>query len=98
MLVRETDRFMEHRLHHTDLAAVGTNPKYQKQGAASMLVAWGCERADDNHLPTYVEATPIAQGVYTRHGFVKVDQLRMSLDKWKQGDFCNACMIRPAKP
>jgi ribosomal protein S18 acetylase RimI-like enzyme len=42
--------FEHHCYCELDLAALGTSPNYQRQGAGSMLLDWGLERADDNGL------------------------------------------------
>ncbi|KIW52682.1 hypothetical protein PV05_08307 [Exophiala xenobiotica] len=76
------------------LAAVGTSPKYQKQGAASQLLNWGVERADDQGLTIYVEATPAALRLYEKHGFREVGRLQLDLAPWKAGDYSNMCMVR----
>lgn len=79
-----------------DLSAIGTSTKYQKQGAAAMLLQWGIERIDDHGLPAYLEATPAGLSLYQRFGFREVDRLRLETLPWKEGDFFNICMIRPA--
>ncbi|KAK7903157.1 hypothetical protein LTR67_001174 [Exophiala xenobiotica] len=76
------------------LAAVGTSPKYQKQGAASQLLNWGVERADDQDLAIYVEASPAALRLYEKHGFREVGRLQLDLAPWKAGDYSNMCMVR----
>ncbi len=80
--------------HPVDLAAVGTNPKYQRQGAASLLLRWGLERADDHGLATYVEGTSAARRLYEKHGFKEVAKLQLELSPWKEGDYFNTCMVR----
>lgn len=57
----------------------------------------GCERADDYNMPSYLESTADAKGVYSKQGFEEVDQFKLELAPWKEGDFVNVCMIRPAK-
>ncbi|OQU98400.1 hypothetical protein CLAIMM_04194 [Cladophialophora immunda] len=76
------------------LAAVGTSPKYQKQGAASLLVQWGLERADDRGLPAYVESAPAALRLYEKHGFKEVCKLPLEMSPWKEGEYLNVCMVR----
>ena len=81
----------------TVLSAIGTRSQAQGQGAASMLVKWGIERADDLQLPCYVESTPAAHSIYVKHGFEDVDRLKLDVAPFKEGDFFHACMIRPAQ-
>ena len=81
----------------TDLSALGTRPKYQKQGAASLLVQRGVEKADDFNIPAYLEATTDGKGVYMKHGFEEVEKFKLELAPWKEGEFFNVCMIRQPK-
>ncbi|KAI1630188.1 acyl-CoA N-acyltransferase [Exophiala viscosa] len=78
------------------LAAVGTSPKYQNQGAASKLLTWGLERADDRGLATYVEGAPAGFRLYEKFGFKEVAKLRLDLAPWSEGDHFNICMVRKA--
>jgi GNAT superfamily N-acetyltransferase len=55
---------------------IGTIPKFQRQGAASMLVKWGLDYADDRGLLPYLEASPAGLGVSQNHGFKVVDRRR----------------------
>ncbi|EXJ86048.1 hypothetical protein A1O1_06417 [Capronia coronata CBS 617.96] len=76
------------------LAAIGTSPKYQKQGAGSLLLDWGLERADDRGFATYVEASPAAVRLYRKQGFAEVDRLPLEISPWKDGEYVNLCMVR----
>ena len=62
-----------------------------------MLVAWGCEKADDHNLPVYLEATPQGVAIYKKHDFTEVDRFRLNIDKWKKVDVFHECMIRAAR-
>ncbi|OAL36935.1 hypothetical protein AYO20_03704 [Fonsecaea nubica] len=76
------------------LAAIGTSPKYQKQGAASLLLQWGLERADDRGLSIYVESAPAALRLYERHGFKEISKFPLEMSPWKEGEYLNVCMVR----
>lgn len=41
-----------------DLSILATDPKYQRTGAGTALLAWGCDQADLAGLSTYLKATP----------------------------------------
>ncbi|KAJ5122772.1 acetyltransferase [Penicillium atrosanguineum] len=47
-----------------------THPDYQRQGAASILVKWGCDLADVEGLRTYVSASRNGASLYAKFGFV----------------------------
>ena len=79
------------------LASVGTSAKYRRRGLASLSLEWVTKMADERKLPCYVEGTPSGISVYEKNGFKIVDRLKLDLDIWKDGDFWNVCMIRPAK-
>ena len=46
-----------------------THPKYQRQGAGSMLVKWGCDKADEYGIICALQASKKGEAVYTKHGF-----------------------------
>jgi GNAT superfamily N-acetyltransferase len=77
-----------------DLAALGTAPKYQRQGAGAKLLEWGLERADDRGLTVYVEGTPAAVPLYERSGFREIERLKLELAPWVSDEHSNVCMIR----
>ncbi|KDN64636.1 putative acetyltransferase [Colletotrichum sublineola] len=54
----------------TDLDTLVTHPDYQRRGAGSMLLKWGCELADENGVGAYVDASKAGKGLYERFGFV----------------------------
>ncbi|OHE96130.1 acetyltransferase [Colletotrichum orchidophilum] len=54
----------------TNLDTLVTHPDYQRRGAASMLLRWGCELADENGVGAYVDASKAGALLYERFGFV----------------------------
>lgn len=52
-----------------DLDMLCTHPQYRGKGAGSMLVARGCEEADQDRVPAYVDASRDGAPLYARHGF-----------------------------
>lgn len=53
-----------------DLDTLATHPDYQKRGAGSMIVKYGCDLADAHGVSAYVDASKEGLGLYKRHGFV----------------------------
>jgi predicted N-acetyltransferase YhbS len=47
-----------------------THPDFQKRGAGSMLVKWGCDLADKDGVSAYVDASKTGAPLYERFGFV----------------------------
>ena len=52
-----------------DLEIVGTSPKFQRKGAGSELLQYGCERADEQGVEAFLEAAPDALPLYQKFGF-----------------------------
>ena len=55
--------------NRVDLDMLCTHPNHRGQGAGSMLVAKGCEEADRDQAPAYVDATAEGFPIYARYGF-----------------------------
>ena len=72
----------------TDLLAVlgnlGTLPAYRRQGAASALIRWPFEKADEEGVVVYLDTDELgdAKRMYDRLGFKKVDEVCMDLRHW----------------
>ncbi|KAJ5610961.1 acetyltransferase [Penicillium lagena] len=52
------------------LDLVATHPDYQRRGAASRLVQWGCDLADVEGADMYVSASKDGASLYAKFGFV----------------------------
>lgn len=61
---------------------VAVSPKYQGQGAGSQILRWGTEKADQQGVEAYLDASPDAVKLYERHGFREVGKL----DTWIEND------------
>lgn len=59
-----------------------TLPQHERRGAGSMLIRWGCEKADEAGLEAYLEASPVGAPLYARHGFEPVAEMELDLRKW----------------
>ncbi|KAK1728201.1 acetyltransferase [Colletotrichum acutatum] len=70
---------------HYYLDTLVTHPDYQRRGAASMLLKWGCALADEDGVAAYVDASKAGKGLYERFGFV---------DESLEGDGDVASMVR----
>ncbi|KAL4939167.1 hypothetical protein BDV06DRAFT_199337 [Aspergillus oleicola] len=67
------------------LSYFGTDPKYERRGAASMLVTWGLERARKENVPAALESTKNAWAFYERLGFKGEEMIPMTLDGVAEG-------------
>ncbi|CAI6333311.1 unnamed protein product [Periconia digitata] len=83
---------------HVYLHMLHTDPKYQKRGAASALLKWGLQRADELGLPTYLESSPIGQPLYKKHGFKDVGSVDVDLTPFGGEGLTHSapCMLREA--
>ncbi|KAJ5702270.1 hypothetical protein N7488_009818 [Penicillium malachiteum] len=52
------------------LDIVVTHPQYQRRGAASMLIKWGCDQADIKGLSVYLSASAEGSALYAKFGFL----------------------------
>jgi GNAT superfamily N-acetyltransferase len=62
-----------------------TAKEYLNQGAASMLVNWGLEKAEQDHLPIALESTAESTAYYEKRGFKIISTMRTSLEPYKEG-------------
>lgn len=63
---------------HYYLELIVCRTEHQGKGAASPLLRWGCERADEDGLLAFLEAVPAARPVYERYGFRALDRLEVA--------------------
>ncbi|KAI6814897.1 hypothetical protein KC340_g11489 [Hortaea werneckii] len=62
-----------------NLSILVTHPHHQRRGAASMLVRWGCEKADERGMVAALMATEAGVGVYLRHDFQVLNETVLDL-------------------
>ncbi|KAF7551497.1 hypothetical protein G7Z17_g4993 [Cylindrodendrum hubeiense] len=86
-------RMMEDRPHWY-LELIGVRKEWMGKGAASPLMRWGVERADEDGLPCFLEATPNGRGMYEKYGFRVVGQQEFESPSGSVLDFF---MLRDAK-
>lgn len=63
-----------------DLQILMTDPKFQRQGAGSMLVKWGCDVADSRGLLAVLTTSAAGEKVYARQGFKVKEEADLVLD------------------
>lgn len=52
---------------------LGVSPRYQRQGVGKYLLSWGIEKADEESMPSYLEASARGRPLYESAGFVTFD-------------------------
>ncbi|KAL4799313.1 acetyltransferase [Aspergillus venezuelensis] len=57
-------------IRHYYIDTLATHPDYQRRGAGSMLLQWGCDMADKDGVALYVDASKAGAPLYQRFGFV----------------------------
>lgn len=58
---------------HWYLEIIVTRGMDQGRGAGGLMMAWGAERADENCMEAYLDATPDGKPLYEKFGFVDVE-------------------------
>lgn len=69
-----------------DLSSLFTHPDFQGKGAGSMLLKWGCAKADEYKMISTLHASPAGIELYLRHGFEVVEEYEMDLRPWGVDD------------
>ncbi|WPG98356.1 acyl-CoA N-acyltransferase [Acrodontium crateriforme] len=84
---------------HWYLEIVATHPKFQGQGAGSLMLRYGTERADAAGVEAYLEASPEAVPLYEKFGFREVGRTDTFInnERVKETWYRNLFMLRPAK-
>ncbi|EON65809.1 hypothetical protein W97_05048 [Coniosporium apollinis CBS 100218] len=74
-----------------------THPTHYRRGAGAALLRWGIERADQDGLPVYLEASEMGKPLYARWGFEEIKETVFDLTKYGgEGVERNTVMVRPA--
>jgi len=70
------------RANRPVLKILYTNPEYQHRGVAAALLDWGCRKADQLGLTTYLESSPVARDFYPKFGFIETKTYSLTWDRW----------------
>lgn len=79
---------------HWYLGLIGVRKEFTGKGAAGAMMRWGVERADQDGLPCFLEATPGARGMYEKYGFRVVGEQKFDSP---YGEVLDFYMVRDAK-
>ncbi|TDZ30454.1 hypothetical protein C8035_v002439 [Colletotrichum spinosum] len=79
--VRFEDEYLRGR-RHVVLQGLATDPRYQRRGVGSRLVAHGLEELDTLGLDCWIHASPASYGVYEKAGFREVGKSEFDLDEF----------------
>jgi len=63
---------------HYYLELLCTDVEYSRQGAGALALQYGCDRADEEDVECYVDASPMAAPLYERFGFEMRMEERMA--------------------
>ncbi len=88
-----------------------THPEHRRQGAAKLLVEWGCKNADERGIEAYLESSQMGVPLYEGCGFRRVGEIWADVEGGRQvfvvSEGCIGgeswltnvvqCMIRPAR-
>lgn len=59
-----------------------------------MLLKWGLEKADEEGLESYLEASPVGKSLYEKLGFKEVGRLVLPSPENKNEEFVECFMLR----
>ncbi|KAI1441914.1 putative GNAT family acetyltransferase [Annulohypoxylon stygium] len=62
------------------LSFIGTDPSYERLGAATMMVQWGIGQCKKYHVPAYLESTLEAAPFYRKLGFEEVEKFSLGCE------------------
>ncbi|KXL46263.1 hypothetical protein M433DRAFT_65847 [Acidomyces richmondensis BFW] len=83
---------------HASLEILITHPAHQRRGAGTLLVQWGCARADELGIPCALTASAAGLRLYQREGFEVVMEKDMDLRPWGiEETEVRRAMVRPAR-
>lgn len=64
---------------HPVLQTLVTDPTYARRGAASLLLKWGTDQANELGIPIYLESSPGGHELYLRYGFKDMEVHEMDM-------------------
>ncbi|KAM0696917.1 hypothetical protein Q7P36_002988 [Cladosporium allicinum] len=70
---------------YANLMILVTTPAHRRRGAASLLIEWGTQRADERGLRCVLMASEAGLGAYLKHGFKVVREVEMDLRPYGVG-------------
>ena len=92
--------FAEHRAkmmgnrRHYYMELLATDPKYQGQGAASLVLKYGCDLADRDGLECYIDASPKGLPLYEKFGWVFPPEEILKMPRYDEFGYEEAFGIR----
>lgn len=70
---------------------IGTDPTYERRGAATLMLQWGVQRCKEERVPAYLESTIEAVPLYEKNGFVEKGRFGMDIrphsEEWGEGEW-----------
>ncbi|KAL2351639.1 acyl-CoA N-acyltransferase [Cryomyces antarcticus] len=80
---------------HALLHILATLPSHHRRGAGALLLREGLDRADNEGIEAYLEASKMGKPLYERFGFETVKELRIDTALYGgEGVDVHTCMIR----
>ncbi|KAI1205193.1 putative GNAT family acetyltransferase [Annulohypoxylon truncatum] len=63
-----------------DLSFIGTDPSYERRGAATMMIQWGIDQCKKHGVPAYLESTLEAAPLYRKLGFIEMEKISLDYE------------------
>jgi predicted N-acetyltransferase YhbS len=67
---------------HFLMAILVVDPAYQRMGIGHELLRWGLERADEEQVECWIDASRAGHGLYTKFGWEDVGTVEVDLTRW----------------
>lgn len=80
---------------HLRLSNLATRPAHRRKGAASMLIRWGLDFADEQDVEVYTEAHAGSRTLYEKFGFVTVGTFEFDMNRRGAGNVVKYFVRRP---
>ncbi|KAI0177076.1 hypothetical protein BJ166DRAFT_572942 [Pestalotiopsis sp. NC0098] len=71
---------------HILLTYCFVHSSHRRRGAASLMLEWGTNKADELGLEAFIESTDIARPAYEKHGFRVIGELSMDAQSESKND------------
>ena len=86
-------KMMGQRRHYY-MELLATTPEYQGQGAASLILQYGCDLADGDGLECYIDSSPAGLKLYEKFGWVFPPEENLRMPRFEEFGYEEAFGIR----
>lgn len=75
-----------------------TSPEHRRRGAASLLMKWGIDKADEAGVEMYIESSVAGKPLYEKFGLRELKVMKFDMTQLGyEGTDIHSCMWRPVR-